>query len=102
MKKRYMISTIGAIGAGEIAGYLLKDKESRTQIKEKVEQSIESNTGRHEKHNSLLEDASITDQVDNQDLEQFENSKMVSEGSQFGVNYYNEVMDENADHNKDL
>src|SRR5690625_3487630 len=102
MKKRYMISTIGAIGAGAIAGYLLKDKESRTQIKEKVEQCIASFTGSHEKQHTLLEDVGIPDQVDHQDLAQFENSKMVSEGSQFGVNYYNEVMDENADDRKSV
>src|SRR5690625_4491996 len=102
MKKRYMISTIGAIGAGAIAGYLLKDKESRTQIKEKVEQCIAGFTGSHEKQHSLLEDAGIPDQVDHQDLAQFENSKVVCDILHFGVNYYNEVMDEYADHNKDL
>src|SRR5690625_5924334 len=82
MKKRYMISTIGAIGAGALASYLLKDKESRAQVKEKIGHYIEGFTGNNEKKHSLLEDAGIPDQVDHQDLAQFENAKMVSEGSQ--------------------
>src|SRR5690625_7715004 len=100
MKKRYMISTIGAIGAGALASYLLKDKESRAQVKEKIGHYIEGFTGNNEKKHSLLEDAGIPDQVDHQDLAQFENAKMVSEGSQYGVNYYNEVMEEHVDHNR--
>lgn len=40
---------------------------------------------------SNIEQAGIPDQVEEDDLEQLENAKMVSEGSQFGVKYYNEL-----------
>lgn len=39
---------------------------------------------------SPFENAGVPDQVDRDDLAQFENAKMVSEGSQFGVQYYNQ------------
>lgn len=102
MKKRYIVSTFGAIGIGAIAGYLLKDKESRTQLNDKIEQFIETYTDSNEKKHSLLEDAGIPGQVDNQDLDQLENAKMVSEGSQFGVSYYNEIIDDHAESNKEF
>ncbi|WP_188454522.1 hypothetical protein [Virgibacillus oceani] len=89
MKKRYVFSAIGAVGAG-VAGYVLKDKDNRNKLKEKVKFATQKM--KEFNHNSTtLEDAGIPDQTDNKDLAQFENAKMVSEGSQFGVNYYNEV-----------
>ncbi|WP_106497750.1 hypothetical protein [Lentibacillus sp. Marseille-P4043] len=88
MKKRYVISALGAAGAGT-AGLFLKDKENRDKVVKKVK-SIASNF-KNNYATSALDDAGIPDQTDNKDLAQFENAKMVSEGSQFGVNYYNEV-----------
>ena len=43
-----------------------------------------------------LELAGVPDQLEKkkEDLEQLENAKMVSEGSQFGVQYYNEVKED--------
>lgn len=42
-------------------------------------------------HFSTFENAGIPDQSSNKSDDQLENSKMVSEGSQFGVQYYNEL-----------
>lgn len=92
MRKRYLFSGIGAVGAG-VAGFVLKDKDKRDKIKT----SVKDTTTKIKKMNnkeSTLEDAGIPDQVDNKDRAQLENSKMVSEGSQFGVNYYNEVKED--------
>lgn len=36
--------------------------------------------------------AGAPDQMEQTEIDDFENSKMVSEGSQFGVQYFNEVM----------
>lgn len=49
---------------------------------------------------STLEEAGIPDQLDRADLAQVENSKMVSEGSQYGVHYYNMYQEE--ENNKDI
>lgn len=74
MKKRYIITAgvAGALGA-TVAGRYLKNRNE------------------NEKINTTFEDAGIPDQTSSMDLAQFENAKMVSEGSQFGVNYYNEM-----------
>ncbi|MBM7598725.1 hypothetical protein JOC34_001082 [Virgibacillus halotolerans] len=78
MKKRYIISAAGVAGAvgATLAG--------RRYFKNKTEQNKVT----------TFEDAGIPDQTSNMDLAQFENAKMVSEGSQFGVNYYNEMKEE--------
>lgn len=75
MKKRY-IASLGAAGAGVAAGLWLKNKR------------------RNKNESTILEQAGIPDQLDNQDHTQLENAKMVSEGSQFGIHYYNEKMHE--------
>lgn len=73
MRKRYIAAGVaGAVGA-TVAGYYFKNREES------------------KKKNSPFEDAGIPDQTNKMDLAQFENAKMVSEGSQFGVNYYNEM-----------
>ncbi|GGB44828.1 hypothetical protein F3157_06875 [Virgibacillus dakarensis] len=91
MKKRYIVSALGAAGIGT-AGFLLKDKDKREKLMEKAK-SV-SGMFKNEGKDSALDDAGIPDQTDNQDLAQFENAKMVSEGSQFGVQYYNEAKEE--------
>jgi len=89
MKKRYILSAVGAIGAG----YLLTNKEKREKLKDNVKFYAKKlqNNNTDDFFNTTLEDAGRPDQTTNRDLAQFENAKMVSEGSQFGVNYYNEV-----------
>ncbi|WP_407268137.1 hypothetical protein [Radiobacillus sp. PE A8.2] len=69
MKKRWMIPAIGAISAGAISYTVFSVK------KQKNKQS-----------NSLPIEPAGVPEKDNTD-----NAKMVSEGSQFGVNYYNRV-----------
>lgn len=89
VKKRTMLSTAGAIGALSVtAGFFLKDKSNR----EKLKQGVRKVPGKLKlkKSNETFEDAGVPDQSSEQDISQFENAKMVSEGSQFGVQYYNE------------
>lgn len=45
---------------------------------------------------STLKNAGKPDEIDSIDRDQLENAKMVSEGSQFGVQYYNEYREDNA------
>ncbi|ASK63621.1 hypothetical protein CFK37_16375 [Virgibacillus phasianinus] len=93
MKKRYLLSGIGAIGAG-VAGVVLKDKNKREKLKLTIENTTTKIKNMNKEKETTLEDAGIPDQVEDKDQAQLENSKMVSEGSQFGVNYYNEVKNE--------
>jgi len=86
MKKRYLLSAAGAIGAG-VAGYLLKDERNRKKIKDFAGAFTSKNSNQE---NRTFENAGVPDQSEDNDLSQLENSKMVSEGSQFGVQYYNE------------
>lgn len=92
MKKRYLISGVGALGAG-VAGFVLKDKNKRDKVMTKVKDTTSKLKNINGK-NTTLEEAGIPDESEKKDIAQLENSKMVSEGSQFGVNYYNEVKEE--------
>lgn len=70
MKKQLLIASgIGVISAAVISYYLMQKNDN--------------------KKNTTFENAGVPDQSDNKDLAQLENAKMVSEGSQFGVQYYN-------------
>ena len=81
MKKRYILPLIGALATLGVK-YWQKNKED--------------NSNTNTLANSLV-NAGIPDQVDNTDLAQLENSKMVSEGSQFGVQYFNEIAAEESE-----
>lgn len=96
MKKRYIVSAAGALGAG-MAGYFLKNEGNRGKMKKKY-QAIKEKISNNEE-NSTLDEAGIPGQVGDNDVEQLENSKMVSEGSQFGVDYYNKVKEEQNNKN---
>src|SRR5690625_4538863 len=91
MKKRYILSAVGAIGVG----YLLTNKEKREKLKDNVKfyAKKSQNNNTDDFLNTTQEDAGAPDQTTNKDLAQFEKAKMVSEGSKFGVNYYNDVKD---------
>jgi|SRR5690625_3844146 len=92
--KKHML-TIGALGFGALLGFILADKEKRSIFKNYAEDMMYTIKNLNTKKNhSLLEDAGIPDQVGNGDHAQMENAKMVSEGSQYGVNYYNHVQEE--------
>ncbi|WP_339227569.1 hypothetical protein NSQ77_18630 [Oceanobacillus sp. FSL K6-2867] len=97
MKKRYVLSAVGALGAG-VAGFYLKDQQNRDKIKgaanvitSKLKQNSQSDD-----HDHTFENSGVPDQLGEKDVAQLENSKMVSEGSQFGVQYYNEKKEENT------
>lgn len=85
-----MVTAGGIISLGLIAGYLLLDKENKKRLKERFNDYTKMILRKEEyKQYSTLEEAGIPDQLDRADLAQIENSKMVSEGSQYGVHYYN-------------
>lgn len=81
MKGR-LLKSAGTLGASVLIGYLINKKLTEDKSKD----------------HTILEDAGIPDQVEHEDMSQLENAKMVSEGSQYGVQYYNEVKEtENYD-----
>lgn len=92
MKKRYIVSAVGGAIGASAASYLLMNKENRAKLKDNLRSlSNGIKDDNEEAFDTTFEDAGRPDQTNNKDLAQFENAKMVSEGSQFGVNYYNEV-----------
>lgn len=92
LKKRYVATAVGFFGTGLIASYLLSDKEKRNKLRARFSEYQRKILRRNEFEDySTLEEAGIPDQLERIDLAQIENAKMVSEGSQYGVNYYNEV-----------
>lgn len=91
MRKRYIASAVGAIGAG-VAGYIFKNEDNRDKLKGKVNAVKDRLMDNQE--DPTLEEAGKPDQLEAEIPAQEENSKMVSEGSQFGVQYYNEVKEE--------
>ncbi|WP_188205665.1 hypothetical protein [Alkalibacillus aidingensis] len=80
MKKKYIISSITAIGTGLIS-YVLMDDDRRERVKKYLGLSQRSN----EESEFPIEQAGMPE------VDHLENANMVSEGSQFGVQYYNEV-----------
>lgn len=77
LKKRYMLPLVGAAAALG-ATFFLKNRNSD-----------ESTTLMH-----TLRNAGKPDEVDSLERDQMENAKMVSEGSQFGVQYYSDAKEE--------
>lgn len=84
MRKRSIVSIAGVVGITGIMGYLLKNKTNQNQSYQKT-----------------IQKAGIPDQLkeDNRD-ELSENADMVSEGSQYGVSYYNQVQEEKLKNQK--
>lgn len=83
MKKRYVIPVIGAVASAGV-GYLMIRK------------------GKSEEETTLLDtlaNAGMPDQLSNekQEQDQLENAKMVSEGSQFGVQYFNKAVEDDME-----
>ncbi|MFS0672308.1 hypothetical protein [Ornithinibacillus sp. 179-J 7C1 HS] len=79
MKKRYLVS---ALGVG-VAGYLMGTKRVKKHPSSEVEREIDEDL--------TFFNAGKPDEVDDLETDQLENAKMVSEGSQFGVQYYNNI-----------
>lgn len=88
MKKRNIISVVGAsvIGASAVS-YLLLNDSQKSKIKESVNSLLNKQT---DPSDSTFEKAGHPDEMNMEDVADLENAKMVSEGSQFGVQYYNE------------
>lgn len=94
MRKRHIVTAVGVLSSGLVASYLLSKKENRNMVKGKMSDFKNGLLAKREnEYFSVLEEAGIPDQLSRIDLAQIENAKMVSEGSQYGVNYYNEVQD---------
>lgn len=91
MKKRNIITTVGVAAGAGTAGYLLMNKDKRNKLQEKGKSLVNK---LKTDDVSTLDEAGMPDQTGNEDPAQFENAKMVSEGSQFGVNYFNEAKEE--------
>ncbi|UFU00896.1 hypothetical protein KO561_08170 [Radiobacillus kanasensis] len=84
MKKRWLVSTVAsAFSLG--ASYFLRKKENRTMVMDKLKQAKHTLVNENTKNQTSIDKAGMPE------LDQQENAKMVSEGSQFGVHYYNEV-----------
>lgn len=81
MRKRWIFTAIGAV-AGGAAAYLFKDEDNRNKVSEKAK-SFQNNFKK--KDDLPIEEAGKPQVSD------LENAEMVSEGSQFGVQYYNEL-----------
>lgn len=76
-----MFTAVGAVAGGAIA-YLLKDEENRTRVADKAK-SLKDNYG--QKSDLPIQEAGKPE------VSNLENADMVAEGSQFGVQYYNEL-----------
>ncbi|MFD2925381.1 hypothetical protein [Halobacillus naozhouensis] len=85
MKKRWIFTAVGAAAGGTLA-YFMKDEDNRQRVKDKAK-TVQANFMQDgQKADMPVEEAGQPEEVSN-----MENSKMVSEGSQFGVQYYNEL-----------
>ncbi|WP_066192793.1 MULTISPECIES: hypothetical protein [Gracilibacillus] len=82
MNKRYIISGIAGIVSAAAVSYLLSNEANREKLCDvwkKIKTNLQSN------YDDFPIDVAGDPGIDN-----LENSDMVEEGSQFGVNYYNE------------
>ena len=84
MKKR-IISGVAIAG---LATYLFTDKGKRRRYIDQFKKTAKSFASSNESDSFPIEEAGIPE-TDNP-----ENAKMVDEGSQFGVSYYNKVKNE--------
>lgn len=95
MKKRYIMSAIGALSASAVVAYVLSDEEKRAKLLDVVETVKEKIDVFNEVDEvSTLDAAGIPDQTSYSNDTLTENADMVSEGSQYGVAYFNKKMEE--------
>ncbi|MHA6251421.1 hypothetical protein [Oceanobacillus sp. CAU 1775] len=89
MRKRSIVTAVGAgvIGASA-ASYFLMNENQKEKVKDKF--SNMTNMFSNGDVATTFEKAGKPDQLESRDIADLENAKMVSEGSQFGVQYYNE------------
>ncbi|UOR12964.1 hypothetical protein [Halobacillus amylolyticus] len=84
MKKRWIFTAVGAAAGGTLA-YFMKDEDNRKRVTDKAKSFQANLTQDSEQGDMPIEEAGQPEASNP------ENSKMVSEGSQFGVQYYNEL-----------
>lgn len=95
MKKRIFMSAVGALSASAVVAYLLSDEEKRKKMMNTIETVKDKITDLNSNDKpTTLEAAGIPDQTQHTDETLAENADMVSEGSQYGVSYFNEKMEE--------
>lgn len=78
MKKNYWL-VISAVVVAAFTTYFIVKKQSKNESTSFIRTLI---------------NAGVPDQVDELETDQLENAKMVSEGSQFGVQYFNQAIEE--------
>lgn len=94
-EKGYLVTAAGILGMGLLGRYVLSNRNKRNTIKVRFDEKNKKLVREYD-YFSALEEAGIPDQLDHQgDLSLLENAKMVSEGSQYGVHYYNMIQDDN-------
>ncbi|PKR78493.1 hypothetical protein CEY16_01680 [Halalkalibacillus sediminis] len=86
-KKKTLISSVVAAGAA-LGAYIFTDENRRSKINQQF-QSM--------KKKLTKEDDFPIDKAGKPETDHIENADMVSEGSQFGVQYYNEVKTDEKD-----
>jgi hypothetical protein len=89
MKQKTLLSTVAVstIGAGVVTSYWLKDKSNRQKVKgfyERMKSEITNMSNRKKLESFPVEKAG------NPDSKDIEDNKMVSEGSMYPVQYYDE------------
>lgn len=80
-----IISTISAIGASAVSFFLF-DKQKRGTIYQKLVDVKDGLSKKDYHHRMPIKEAGKPEESDNP-----ENTKMVAEGSQFGVEYYQKL-----------
>lgn len=89
MKKRLLFSL--AALAGAYYAFQAKSKED-SRFENAARVGVQN--GRESLLDHTIKEAGLPEQMEEQDAAQLENAKMVSEGSQFGVQYYNKLKEE--------
>lgn len=101
MKKRILIATLGAVSAGAVAAYLLSDEEKRDKLLTTIDNVVDKiNVLNSSDRPSTIDIAGIPDQTEYIDETLSENADMVSEGSQYGVSYYNQMKEQQDNNSK--
>ncbi|MFD2043972.1 hypothetical protein ACFSTA_05380 [Ornithinibacillus salinisoli] len=86
MRKRYIVSALGIAG---VAGMLIGNK------------NVRRNNFMKQESNATIVNAGIPDQVSSENEAQLDNAKMVSEGSSYGVNYFNDTQQHDSVENNE-
>mgnify|MGYP001305464459 CR=1 FL=1 len=86
MKKRFVFPLFGVAVIGGAVCYVMGNERLRNKANQLL--GVIGGKNQSMSYPSTIIAAGIPDQVEKGDLEQLQNTKMVSEGSQYGVSYY--------------